>query len=76
MDEGFDTYVVMGEGFSSEVEEIIMHFIVTSDDEASVAVDMFVAYREGLSTAVNFLLKVRGGNIIMCAQKITKLYSR
>ena len=38
MDEGFNTYKVIGEGSTSEVEDLVMNFIVTCDDDASVAI--------------------------------------
>ena len=54
MDEGFAVYAVGGEGSSSKVEELVTHFIVMCDDEASVAAAKSVTYREGLSAAVTF----------------------
>ena len=72
MDGRFYVYKVRGKGLSIEVEEIVTHFIVTCDDEASITEDKSMTYTKGLSIAVVFVLEVRGGNIITCAQKITK----
>ena len=45
---------------SIEVEELITHFIVTCYDKAVVTADKYVRYREGLSSAVTFLLRLEG----------------
>ena len=63
-----DAYAVRREGFSSEVEDLVMHFIVTCNDEVSVAADKSLTYREVLIASVA-VLKVIGGNIIICSQK-------
>ena len=61
MDEGLAAYAVRGKGSPSKVEELITYFVVTCNDEASVAEDKSGTYFEGLITAISFLLKVRGG---------------
>ena len=54
MDEGFAAYALIGEGSSSEAEELVMHFFVTCDDEASVTAANSMTYEEELSAAVEF----------------------
>ena len=54
MDEGFAAYALRGEGSSSEAEELVMHFFVTCDDEASVTAANSMTYEEELSAAVEF----------------------
>ena len=51
---GVSTYTVIGAGLPIKVEEIIPHFVVTCYDEASVAADKSMTYREGLSAASCF----------------------
>ena len=38
----------------SEVKELVVHFVVTYDDEASIAAAKSVAYGEGHSASVAF----------------------
>ena len=56
VDEGFDTYTVRGEGLLSEldVEELVTHFVVTCNDEASISAAKSMTFEEGLSTDINF----------------------
>ena len=56
VDEGFDTYIVRGEGLFSKVdlEELVTHFVVKCNDEASIAAAKSMTYEEVLSTAINF----------------------
>ena len=57
-------YVVREKGIFREVEEIVTHFIVTCDDESSLAAPKSVSYIKGLRAAVAFFLKVKGVNIV------------
>ena len=53
MDKGFYTYAVRGKGSLNEVKELIMHFVVICDDEASFTAAKSVMYGEGLIVAIN-----------------------
>ena len=53
-----------------------MHFVVMCNGRASFAAAKYVAYIEGCTTSVIFALKVRAGNIITRALKITEFCSR
>ena len=46
---------------SSEVEELVTHFITTCDDESSVAAAKSVTYGKELRAAVAFFLRLGGG---------------
>ena len=59
MDEGFNAYTVRGEGLLSEVEELVMNFIVTFNDKESVTAAKYVTYGEVMSITVALFLKVR-----------------
>ena len=52
--EGFSVYAVKGEVLSTEVEELIVHFIVTYNDKASTTAAKSVPYIEGLEPSVTF----------------------
>ena len=39
-------YAVIGEGLSSEAEELVTHFLVTCNDKASVVAAKYLTYRE------------------------------
>ena len=56
----------------TEVEELIIHFIVICDEEYYMAASKSVTYGKGMIAAVNYFLKVRGGNIVMYIQKTNK----
>ena len=45
---------------SIKVEELITHFIAELNGKASVTAAKYVTYREGLSSAVTFLLRLEG----------------
>ena len=47
-------YAVIGEGLSSEVEELVTYLVVTYDNEASVTASRYVTYGEGLNVDVTF----------------------
>ena len=66
----------MGGGLSSEVEELVTHFVVTCDDKAYIDADQSVTYGNLRGTAIALVLRVRGGYIIMCSQKNTKFYNQ
>ena len=53
--EGFDAYAVRLEGLPSEVEDLVMHFILMCDNKASVTAARSVMYGEGPRAAVTFL---------------------
>ena len=55
MDEGFYAYTVIGKVLLSEVEELIMHFVVMCNDKASNDTAKSAAYGEGLIVSVQFL---------------------
>ena len=55
VDEGFSTYVFRGGVLSREVEDIVTHFVVTWNDEASLSEAKYVIYGEGLITAIILL---------------------
>ena len=55
-DEGFAAYAVRGEGLSSEVEDLVMHSVVTCKHEASTTAAKSITHREGLSEAVTIFL--------------------
>ena len=44
MDENFFAYAVRGEGLSIKVEDLVTHFVVTCDDEASADAAKSVTY--------------------------------
>ena len=60
MDEGFSMYAGMEEVLFREVQELVNHFFVTCNDEASISADKSVTYREGQISAVTFLGWGRG----------------
>ena len=45
---------------SSEVEELVTHFVVMCNYKPSITASKSVTYVEGLRSAVLFILKVRG----------------
>ena len=49
-------YAVRAEGLLRDIQELVMHFIVTCDDEASVTAAKPVTYREEMNVAVVFFL--------------------
>ena len=69
VNEGFSAYAVRGEGLPSKVEELVTQFIMTCNGDTYVSTAKSVTYGYVMREAVIFILKVRGGNIIMCAQK-------
>ena len=54
VDRGFSAYAVRGEVLSIEVKEIVTHFIVTCNDDASVTADKSMTCGEVLRAAVAF----------------------
>ena len=48
-------------GSSCKDEELITHFVVMCNDEASVSADNSVEYGEGCREAIAFFFMVRGG---------------
>ena len=52
MDEGFSSYTVRVEGFSSKVEKLVTHFAGACDDKSSAAAAKFVTYIETLRAGV------------------------
>ena len=76
MDEGFAAYTGLREILLIEVYDFFMRFVVTCNDEASFDADKLVTYIKGCGTATTFVLKVRWGNVIMCAEEITQLRSQ
>ena len=75
MDEGFSAHAGRGESWSIKVQELVAHFVVMYEDEAYVAAFNPVTYEVGRRAAVIFVLDVRIGEIIVCAQKNTKFHS-
>ena len=59
-DDGFSAYTVRGEGLPSEVEELVIYFVVICDYEASIAAAQSMTYGEGCGAAVSFFLQVWG----------------
>ena len=70
MDERFFAYDFIGKVSLSELEYIVMHFVVTCDGEVSVTESKSVTYVEGLITSVALFLVVRRGYIITHTKKI------
>ena len=68
-------YGVRGEGYMREVEELVMHLIMTYGYNHPVAEAKSVTYRKLLREAIAFLKKVRGGSIVIFPQKITTFRS-
>ena len=52
-----------------EVQELFLHFVVTFDDNSSVAAANSVIHGEVRRASVALFFKVRRGNIILRAQK-------
>ena len=68
-------YLLMGEGFPSEVEELVTHFVLTCKDKAYVDAAQSVTYGNLRGTSIALVSRVRGGYIIMRSQKNTKFHS-
>ena len=75
VDEGFYTHAGRGGSSPSKVQDISENFVVMYEDEAYVAAFNPVTYEVGRRAAVAFVLDVRIGDIIVCAQKNTKFHS-
>ena len=54
-------YLLMGEGFPSEVEELVTHFVLTCKDKAYVDAAQSVTYGNLRGTAIALVLRVMGG---------------
>ena len=69
--EGFSAYTVGVEVLLCEVEKLVMHLIMTFDDDPSVSADKSLVGRKGLISNMIFF-RVRGGYIVTCTRKTTK----
>ena len=69
VNEGFYDHTGRGGGCPIKLQELVAHFFVMYEDETSVAASKYVTYGVGRISAVEFVLEVRKGDIIGCAQK-------
>ena len=58
MDEGFSVYSDREGGYSSEVQEIIMPFVVLCDYEASIPAAKSMTYIEGQRASATFFWRL------------------
>ena len=76
VEKGFGAYWCWGEGLPGEVKDIVTHFVVIHDDQASNSAATFVMYIEYGTTYVVVAMEVEGGSIVACALEITKICSQ
>ena len=74
LDERFSAHTGRGGGWAIKIQELVAHFVVMYEDEASFDASKYMTYIVGRRAAIVFVLEVRKGNIIWCAKKTTKFH--
>ena len=66
LNDGFDAYIVRGEGLSGKLDDLVTYIFVTCDDKIFVAASECMTHRKVLRATITFSSKVRGVNVITC----------
>ena len=68
MDEWFAVYVVRGEGFLCQVDNLVTHRVMKCGHEPSVSPAKSLIYGNGMRATIAFILNVMGDNIVRRTQ--------